>query len=305
MVLDTTINWFFIITFYAFTRKFLVFINFLALNDDYAASNDETQNPNDVAGDEEWSPKGTDYFSNNMRSSFISRNNEKKLENIERPAQKPRQLKLDSFGSTSVLDSLCEDTNPDHRYISEILLASSLLDKDRNSSSVSTQLHLSGYVINPNMFMALEKMKARCLPKAGSTRTNLLRSKLKKEKLHRKLMFDTVNEILLQRLDAEAEPWLQVNKLAGLIPTGRRLVRELCMEIDWLQAGKSNNLMIGNDAMPGLQRWVDFRKESSCVVLDIERLIFKDMIDEIIRHLACNSSKSICLLSNCHFLEGK
>ncbi|RWR72868.1 protein LONGIFOLIA 2-like protein [Cinnamomum micranthum f. kanehirae] len=239
---------------------------------------------NSFQSEEEWGRESIDSLSYNMRLSFISRIKDKKLENIECLVRIPRGLDLDNLESTSDFGSLCEDRDPDYRYISEILLASGLLDEDHNFSSVATQLHPSGHLINPNVFMALEEMKA------GSTFKNLLQSKFNKEKLHRKLVFDTVNEILTRRLETEAEPWLQVNKLAGSIPFRRPLVRELCREIDWHQAGKSNNLILGNDVIFGLERWVDFRKESSRVVLDIERMIFKDMIDEIIRQLAHNTS---------------
>ena len=254
------------------------------MNDDFSGSNDETQNSNYIAGKEERGLEGIDSLSHNMQRNFISRIKDNKLENIECLVRMPRGLDLDNLESTSDFGSLCEDRDPDYRYISEILLASGLLDEDHNFSSGATQLHPSGHLINPNVFMALEERKA------GSTFKNLLQSKFNKEKLHRKLVFDTVNEVLTRRLETEAEPWLQVNKLPGSIPIRRRLVRELCREIDWHQAGKSNNLILGNDVISGLERWVGFQKESSRVVLDIERLIFKDMIDEIIRQLTCNTS---------------
>ncbi|XXG46580.1 hypothetical protein AAC387_Pa02g1390 [Persea americana] len=239
---------------------------------------------NSFQSKEERGLEGIDSLSHNMQRNFISRIKDNKLENIECLVRMPRGLDLDNLESTSDFGSLCEDRDPDYRYISEILLASGLLDEDHNFSSGATQLHPSGHLINPNVFMALEERKA------GSTFKNLLQSKFNKEKLHRKLVFDTVNEVLTRRLETEAEPWLQVNKLPGSIPIRRRLVRELCREIDWHQAGKSNNLILGNDVISGLERWVGFQKESSRVVLDIERLIFKDMIDEIIRQLTCNTS---------------
>ncbi|XXG53266.1 hypothetical protein AAC387_Pa03g1383 [Persea americana] len=124
----------------------------------------------------------------------------------------PRGLDFDNVESTSDFGSLCEDRNPDYRYFSEILLASGLLDEDHDFRSVATQLHPSGHVINPNMFMVLEELEA------GSTFKNLLQFKFNKEKLHRKLVFDTVNEILMRRLETEAGPWLQVNKLSGSTP---------------------------------------------------------------------------------------
>ncbi|KAJ8635750.1 hypothetical protein MRB53_010017 [Persea americana] len=144
--------------------------------------------------------------------SFISRIKDKKLENIECPVRMPRGLDFDNVESTSDFGSLCEDRNPDYRYFSEILLASGLLDEDHDFRSVATQLHPSGHVINPNMFMVLEELEA------GSTFKNLLQFKFNKEKLHRKLLFDTVNEILMRRLETEAGPWLQVNKLSGSTP---------------------------------------------------------------------------------------
>ncbi|KAE8668013.1 hypothetical protein F3Y22_tig00112349pilonHSYRG00018 [Hibiscus syriacus] len=47
--------------------------------------------------------------------------------------------------STDYIASLCENTNPDHIYISEILLASGLLLRDLGSDSTTFHLHPSGH----------------------------------------------------------------------------------------------------------------------------------------------------------------
>ncbi|KAE8658308.1 hypothetical protein F3Y22_tig00116971pilonHSYRG00117 [Hibiscus syriacus] len=60
-------------------------------------------------------------------------------------------------------------------------------------------------------------------------------SKPDHEKLHRKLIFDLVNEILVGKLapvGASAEPWINSGKLARKTLNAQKLLKELCMEIE-------------------------------------------------------------------------
>ncbi|KAL6973471.1 hypothetical protein U1Q18_027656 [Sarracenia purpurea var. burkii] len=234
--------------------------------------------------------------SNSVDSGLKSEINRKKLENIEHLVQKLRRLNSSHDEvHTDYIASLCENTNPDHRYISEILLASGLLLRDLNPSSTTFRLHPSGHPINPELFLVLEQTKASTRPKADSSFEKAAQLKPDKEKFHRKLIFDAVNEILVKKLAsvgaASYEPWLRPNKLARQPPNAQKLLRELCSEIEKLQVTKSDcglkeddslKSILCEDLMHRTENWTDFRNDISGTVLDVERLIFKNLIDEIV-----------------------
>ncbi|KAK8684474.1 hypothetical protein V6N13_040501 [Hibiscus sabdariffa] len=191
---------------------------------------------------------------------------------------------LEREGRTnSYIASLSEHTNPDHRYISEILSASGLLLRDRASGSTTFQLHSSDHPINPELFFVLQQTKvSSLLSKEDGNSRKVWLSKPRHQKFHRKLIFDLVNAIIVGKLALvgdSAEPWINSGKLA-------RKTLKLCMEIEQLQAKKSNS---DTEEVDGLKSilWEDvmcppesFKGGISEVVLDVERLVFKDLITE-------------------------
>lgn len=222
--------------------------------------------------------------------------NKKKLQNIDNLVQKLRRLNSSHDEvRTDYIASLCENTNPDHRYISEILLASGLLLRDLGSSLTDFQFHPSGHPINPELFLVLEQTKASSSSKDEPTtkiRTQFTRS----EKLHRKLIFDSVNEILARKLaftSSQPEPRRRPVKLAKKVLNAQNLLKELCSEIEELEAkdpkcsyGEEDDgwkNIFSQDALLQSENWMNFDADISGAVLDIERLIFKDLIDEIVR----------------------
>lgn len=117
----------------------------------------------------------------------------KKLESIEHLVKKLRQLNsTHDETQTDYIASLCETSNPDHRYISEVLVASGFLLRDLNSTLTNFQLHPLGLPINPQLFLVLEQIKSSTLHGRECSI-----KKLEKDKFHRKLIFDAVNEILV------------------------------------------------------------------------------------------------------------
>ncbi|GAU29175.1 hypothetical protein TSUD_275940, partial [Trifolium subterraneum] len=173
--------------------------------------------------------------------------------------------------------SFSDHKDPDHKYISEILLASRLLASPRSSQA----LHSSGYPINPMLFLALEKIKTNKMHDNIANTNN-------HEKMQRKLIFDVVNEMLFQKLISESsyKPYQQ----KGTKPEGQHLLDMLCTEIDKLQR-KNKNVSVANEdeylISVLLDDLVQNPTNTECyneipnVVLDIERLIFKDLITEI------------------------
>lgn len=261
-----------------------------------ALKGDGIQDSNDSQSEDQWNP--TDNFlSNSMGSGLTSEINRKKLQNIEHLVQKLRQLNSNhDEARTDYIASLCENTNPDHRYISEILLASGLLLRDLGSDLTTFQLHPSGYPINPELFFVLEQTKASSLPsKEDRGHVKAANSKPDQEKFHRKLIFDAVNEILVEKLALVgkcSEQWLKPDRLARRTLSAQKLLKELCIEIEEFQTKKSVGSLddeeddlksiLWEDVMHQSGSWTDFWSETSGVVLDVERLIFKDLVDDIV-----------------------
>lgn len=252
---------------------------------------DGTMNPNDNSSRRQLdsSENLVTYDMGYIRNSQINR---KKLESIEHLVKKLRQLNsTHDEAQTDYIASLCETTNPDHRYICEILLASGFLLRDLNSTLTNFQLHPFGHPINPELFLVLEQTKSSTLQKEEC---NI--KKLEKEKFHRKLIFDAVNEILEGKLASMAhslEPWLRPEKLARKSLNAQKILRDLCSEMEQLQAKKSGCGLEENEdeslksilweaLVHPAENWTDFRCEISRTVLDVEQQIFKDLVDEIV-----------------------
>ncbi|KAG5409985.1 hypothetical protein IGI04_006304 [Brassica rapa subsp. trilocularis] len=245
--------------------------------------------------EDQWNPA---YSFSETTSTFSPEINRKKLQNVEHLVQKLRRLNsTHDEANQDYIASLCEtsDPNTDHRYISEILLASGLLLRDLGSGLTTFQLHPSGHPINPELFFVLEQTK-------GSSNTHLLLHKeeskvLSKEKLNRKLVFDTVNELLVEKLasvEATTNPLMKSSAKKAM--SAQQLLKELCTEIESLQrqaTKRSENFLLeeeddflksilAEDVMIRSGNWVDFSGEFSGLVLDVERLIFKDLVSEIV-----------------------
>ncbi|KAK8507054.1 hypothetical protein V6N13_069847 [Hibiscus sabdariffa] len=244
--------------------------------------------------DELWN-SADNCLSNNVGSGPVSEINHKKLQKIEHLVQKLRRLNSShDEASTDYIASLCENANPDHRYISEILLASGLLLRDLGSGSTMLQLHPSGHPINPELFFVLEQTKASSLLAKADSNSGK-EKKPDHEKFHRKLIFDLVNEILVGKLalvGASPESWIYSGKLARKTLNAQKLLKELCTEIEHLKANKSNSNteeeeedlknILWEDVMCQSESWTDFNSEISGMVLNVERLVFKDLVNEIV-----------------------
>nr|GMC54545.1 protein LONGIFOLIA 2 [Ipomoea batatas] len=209
--------------------------------------------------------------------------NRKKLKKIENLVQKLRRLNSSHDEvHTDYIASICESTNPDHRYVAEILLASGLLLGDLGSSTTTYEFHSSGYPINPELFSVLEQTKESTLGKEECAKENSNAMK-PKEKIHRKLIFDFVNELLAAKLALVgpfSEPWLWPRVAAmKAAPNSQKLLRELCAEIEQLHA-KPSRCSLDQDDEPRNISWEDQPESWTDFA---ERLVFKDLVDEIVR----------------------
>ncbi|OIV99970.1 hypothetical protein TanjilG_26308 [Lupinus angustifolius] len=259
--------------------------------DDAPKATGDAEESKENKNKDQWNPSESLSFN----SAGPGEINRKKLQSIDHLVQKLRQL--NSSHDESRIDyiaSLCENSNPDHRYISEILLASGLLLRDLSSELLTFQYHSSGHPINPELFLVLEQTKASSLlSKEENFPGKVEYMKLNTERFHRRLIFDAVNEILGAKLGSYPEPWLKPNGVTKKNLSAQKLLKELCFEVEKMQAKKSElsiedegedglKSLPWEDVMHGSESWTGFYGEIPLVVLDVERLIFKDLVDEVV-----------------------
>ncbi|CAF2050255.1 hypothetical protein BRARA_I04779 [Brassica rapa] len=248
-----------------------------------------TKSTDHVTGGEEdeWNPA---YSFSKTTTTLSPEVNRKKLQNVEHLVQKLKRLNSShDEASQDYIASLCENSgaDTDHRYISEILLASGLLLRDLASESTTFQLHSSGHPINPELFLVLEQTKGSS---GGSN----------EKKLNRKLVFDAVNEMLVKKLAiVDAEPWMKRGKgMKRRVLSAQQLLKELCSEIETVQKEakrRSDNLfllgeqeedflkcMLDEDMEMRSGKWTEFDDVVPGIVLHLERLLFKDLVSEVV-----------------------
>lgn len=219
------------------------------------------------------------------KCSVLVRN---KFQNIENLVQKLKRL--NSRHDDEKIDYialLCETSNEDHKYISEILLRSGIL----LLQDLSTFQFRDSYPINPELYSVLEHKKSSQLPHAKL---------LKHGKMHRKLIFDLVNDILAEKF--RVEPWLkqhQHDKLVKESPNAQKLLKELIIEIEGLQITRNPNCGIEDEDDGGLRRilceevmkeegkWKEYWSESGNVISEVENLVLKELVDEIVNGEIC------------------
>ncbi|KAL6961161.1 longifolia [Sarracenia purpurea var. burkii] len=209
--------------------------------------------------EEEWNSVDLEHFLNSTRPNLGPEFAREECENVKHLVHKFRQVNpINDEAATDYIRSLYENTNPEHRYITEILSASGLL-KDLGSSL--TFIQLSGHLINPKLFLVLEQTRGRIeLPDDEHSNEQLDQSKFM-EKSHRKLIFDTVDEILVRKIYS-----------LGANPD--------CSLRDKYEGRLIN--ILSEDMTLQTQYWADFHRAIPGIVMDIESLIFKDFIGEVV-----------------------
>ncbi|KAJ0832806.1 putative protein LONGIFOLIA [Helianthus annuus] len=172
----------------------------------------------------------------------------------------------------------CKSTNGDHKYIKEILSAAGFL-KDPDSAIRIAQLHSTGSMIKPELFHILEKTNEECNKNNPSSNS--------REKVRRKLIFDSVNDILFHKLVMSGFS----GKRCARFVDGEKLLTEVWLEIDGLESSSERyvydeddgiKILVSADLNKSSQDWDEYCYEVPGLVLDIERLIFKDLIDEVV-----------------------
>ncbi|KAK8943880.1 Protein LONGIFOLIA 1 [Platanthera guangdongensis] len=162
-------------------------------------------------------------------------------------------------GSTTDEPPLTND-DQDHKYVDELLLESDLLSK------------------NPHTPSMLEKLNPVQPSEAGQKNNT--------QRLHRQLVYDVVNEILARKREAFSSGLIKHDKFSS-----PHLLKELRSEIKCLQSSRDGNPqdkdpIFTADLLRRSKAWDRFESEVPVVVLETERLVFADLIDEIVSSLS-------------------
>ncbi|GLJ33283.1 hypothetical protein SUGI_0669590 [Cryptomeria japonica] len=192
--------------------------------------------------------------------------------------------------------------NPTYSYIAEILLASGLLE---DTEAYPVVYHSSVSPIDPQLFSVLEQRHSFSETRNGQGQVYTQKKKMTYiEQSNRELTFSTVNDILCTKLSPylNLRPWMcSAKKIQRKRPTGQELLKEVWDDFQGLPTIPSEDIcetllrMLQKDFARDVDSWDDHAAEIAGAVLDIERMIFKDLIDDTIREMGAVGSK--CLAS--------
>ncbi|KAL9230913.1 hypothetical protein vseg_006204 [Gypsophila vaccaria] len=240
----------------------------------------------------EWRDMDLTYLPNTLGPTISYIKEDVTIDNFSQAVQALRQFDY-SQGSTDSVDSPVE-VNFEEAYVSEILAASGILD-DISSIAVDFRFGQS-QAVNPKLFFVLEQRKkeSRYLPASRSTSkkdTDMSAT----GRHQRKLLFDIVNEILSQKLSSSGmgSQSRLLKKISAPTINTSEVVQEILTEINQLQGNSSNQCLLDdeNDFLATIiekdlakvtGHWGNVSNEIPRLVLDIERLIFKDLIGELV-----------------------
>ncbi|KAF8678987.1 hypothetical protein HU200_046154 [Digitaria exilis] len=236
------------------------------------------------SSDECWNPNSLPDTPQSKASSEVS---QIKPENLEVLIQKLEQLQSINEEAANIKEVMASVTaNKDHQYIYEILVASGLLHEEISFTALLGQFRPSSHLINPELFIILEQTKADIISEIQTVSGAKKFSKPCTEKLHRRLVFDMVNEIIAQKMNicksgSQPVKFLQSKKLSGW-----QLFKDLCTEVDRLtkcpEEDENENMLAVADEVDGTKDLMSFDTVLHGMVLEIERSIFKDLIAEVI-----------------------
>ncbi|CAM6044127.1 unnamed protein product [Sphagnum compactum] len=166
----------------------------------------------------------------------------------------------------------------------------------RDGSSTTRSLHMQGHIIDPALLVQSEKLQWE-----EKTKDRLYtfqqwcnkNEERRRESVDHRLLFDTVNEILVRKCQLESlytQPWVTPSRIFKFIQEkskGQNLVREVWEELQGTTCTPLNDG--GDDIQSILQKdlgcnngheWSDYGLMHGELGLELEQLIFKDLVDE-------------------------
>lgn len=151
----------------------------------------------------------------------------------------------------------------------------------------------------PDLFAMLEKLH---FTKRKNSSSSCSSYSPKASRLHRRLVFDTVREILNRKQQLSSwKAFIRSRSASSIIIFDQQaLARQVWSELVKIREGPPAQDALDAacgvfardmDGCDGMDGWGDRSVEMSAVVLDIERLVFKDLVVEAIHDMATFAGK--------------
>ncbi|KAJ7513747.1 hypothetical protein O6H91_23G012800 [Diphasiastrum complanatum] len=197
-----------------------------------------------------------------------------------------------------------EGKEEDLCYIGNLLNASGFTGR---KESYFTKWHSPKHAIDPFLFQRLESLCLTTLQNAGSvhtpskTRSKDIRKNTNSEpsfpvstrvdSLHRHLLFDMVDDILLHKLKSHLnyQPWFRPTKLMDiLLPSGRQLLKEIWAQLCTFYQQHDGKAFIARPerCLAMLDQWIEIQEEVQRIAFEVEQVIFTELIEEIVNERA-------------------
>eukprot|EP01018_Ginkgo_biloba_P033015 Gb_27743 [translate_table: standard] len=182
-----------------------------------------------------------------------------------------------------------KEKEPDLLYVRNVLVASGF-----TGDGIFARWHLPSHPLDPLLFEKIENIHLCDVQhEMKSTDYELVKTEAHRRKSERHLIFDCINEVLLEILGPffNRHPWARDTKLnLRPMPAGKQLLKETWEAISrylYTQSDTWNTLenIVARDlSKQGM--WMDLRSDVEIVGRELERAIFSDLIEELISDLA-------------------
>ncbi|XP_057768601.1 protein LONGIFOLIA 1-like [Salvia miltiorrhiza] len=241
------------------------------------AFQDECPSPDEA----EWNLQNLNHLAASTKSDSSYRNNQQS-ENLFDLIHESGLLKTKPKGSAANGNEYAyQSTNPEERYINKMPPELGLF---KDTSIIQMDSHLLFLGFNSNTFHALQEEDDTLEYSNDELCENTDKMK-KNQKIQRKIVADVANEILVRKITS-----------GRLSTTSRRmslqrLMKEVYLEMEQLCRMPHCNVddeddesirALHVDMKYQSDDWICYSGDIPALVLDIERLIFKDLVNEVI-----------------------
>ncbi|XP_057815909.1 uncharacterized protein LOC131029439 [Cryptomeria japonica] len=169
-----------------------------------------------------------------------------------------------------------KDKLSDLCYVRNVLVASGF-----TGDGIIPNWHVPNHPLDPSLFEKIENLLGH--NSEGD------KTKVQGSKWERRLLFDSINEVLAKILDpfSNHNPWLKETKLSSHCkPAGKRLLRDTWAAISsflYTQSETTDTLekIIAKDMAKG-GLWMELRNDVEAIGCQVEKAIFGDLIEEVI-----------------------
>lgn len=221
---------------------------------------------------------------------FIELNRTHKIKPVQIQLPYDRVTRCERPGSD--VGTALLDRDEEREFVRDLLVASRLTNEKVPCQNFSP---IQGYVIDPALLARSERRRQRAdhgnLFLKGWYRSE---EEKVKEMLDRRLLFDSVNELLAKKFLplVSPQPWVQQRQVCTVQkPEGQKLVQEIWEELQDIPCATSDDVcdtvqsVLQKDLGHRGQTWTVFRNQMAEVGLELERRIFKELVEEAVREL--------------------